>query len=176
MTGRCESCQEALVQFAGRGDELAADVAGHLAGCAACQAVAVQELGLADLLERALPAADPDLVTTVVNRLPRRSVRWQALRLLPVAASLFIALLGAVLLGGVPGGSLLAALPSASAHSVMTLSRALGDWAVATGAIVSTVGAGLSQAVVCGALVVAGVGLVLVAGMVRRWRRAVARW
>ncbi len=176
MTSRCESCQEALVQAAGRTGNLPSGVAEHLAGCADCQAVAAAEIGLARLLELGIPVEDPRLIEAISAAVPRPSGRWRVLALLPVAASLMIALVGAVLLGGVPGGSLLAALPSASAKSVMTLSRALGDWTVAMSAVLHTAGTGLSQVVIWGALILTCLGLGLAGVMVRRWRRAVVRW
>jgi hypothetical protein len=65
------------------------------------------------------------------------------LALAPVAASIAVALAGVALVGGVPGGSLLAQLPLWSSDGWLTLAGAASDWKVAL-----EIGAGATRAVI----------------------------
>lgn len=176
MNDRCDACQEALVELGGRVEELPVAVRDHLAECDRCRQTAVTERRLADLLAHALPGADPALVEGIVASLPARVRRWRVAALLPVAASLLLALTGVTLLGGVPGSSLLAALPSWSAHGLLALAQALANWGVVIDAVVRTAGAALPHAAGWIAFALAGIGLAAGGALVLRWRRVVTRW
>jgi hypothetical protein len=91
--------------------------------------------------------------------------------LLPVAASLFVALLGAVLLGGLPGGSLLALLPVWSSQGWVSLAATLSDWTAALRTAAGATEAVLSPAMLGLTLVVSLLGVAATVVATRRWRR-----
>jgi hypothetical protein len=101
--------------------------------------------------------------------------RRRVLALLPVAASLLVALLGAVMLGGLPGGSLLALLPVWSSQGWVSLAASMADWnAVFTTAAGATT-ALLSPGVLAAAILVSLAGIGVIAFAARRWRQ-VSPW
>jgi len=171
----CRETQERLVEAAGDTSGLGPAEIGHLEMCATCRAVAEAEAGLGRLLARAVPPEDPEVVRQVIASLQPARIRRRVAALLPVAASLVLALLGAVTVGGVPGVSLLAQLPLVSSHSWLALADAAGDWAVAMTAVSSAARIALSSAALAGVSLVAALGLALVVVAARRWQ-PVASW
>jgi hypothetical protein len=144
----------------------------HLSECAVCTAVAATERSLNALLQQARPAEDLELEAKILAALPPLRWRRRAVAFLPVAASLVVAILGTVMVGGVPGGSLLSLLPLWSTRGWLAVVSAASDWGVALVATARTVGTALPPATfVVAALVTVGclVGLVSAA---LRWRRA----
>jgi predicted anti-sigma-YlaC factor YlaD len=171
----CRAIQERLVEAAGDATGLGPVEFSHLEACPACRAVADAEAGLARLLAQAVPPEDPDVVREVMASIRPVSVRRRVAALLPVAASLVLALLGVVMMGGVPGASLLAQLPLVSSHSWLALAHAAGDWSVAMAAACSAARIALPPAILVGAMLVAVVGLGLIVVAARRWL-PVASW
>lgn len=171
----CRNIQERLVEAAGDPAGLGELELRHLASCATCRAVAEAERGLGRLLEQSVPPADPMVAEQVMAALQPLRVRRLLASWLPVAASLLLALLGVGMLGGVPGGSLLAQLPVVSSQAWLTLADAASDWGVAMSAAAGAARLALPPAVLIAAFVaaLAGLGLVIVAA--RRWQ-PVARW
>lgn len=171
----CRAIQEKLVEAAGDTAGLSAGEIGHIEACPTCAAVAEAEAGLGRLFTQALPPEDPEVVRQVMASLRPVRIRRRVAALLPVAASLVIALVGIAMLGGVPGASLLARLPLVSSHSGLALANAVGDWTVAVTTVSSAAQGALSTAARVGASLVAAVGLMLVVVAARRWK-PVASW
>jgi predicted anti-sigma-YlaC factor YlaD len=175
VQAECRDIQERLVEAAGDTAGLRAADHSHLAACAACRAVAEAERGLGRLLERAVPPADPVLVEQVMAAVAPLRVRRLAAAWLPVAASLLLALAGVAMVGGVPGGSLLAQLPVVSSQAWLALANAASDWGVAMAAAAGAARLAMPPAILIVAVVAALIGLVLIVAATRRWQ-PLARW
>jgi len=171
----CRTIQERLVEVNGDTGSLGAAELRHLEGCAGCRAVAAAECGLDRLFERAAPPADPAVVERVMAAVAPLRKRRLLAALLPVAASALLALLGVAMVGGVPGGSLLAQLPVVSSQAWLQLASAASDWGVAMTAAAGAARLALPPAVVIAAVVAALVGLGLIVAATRRWQ-PVAPW
>jgi predicted anti-sigma-YlaC factor YlaD len=165
----CRNIQERLVEAAGDTAGLGEIELRHLASCTSCRAVAEAERGLGRLLDQAVPPANPMVAEQVMAAQPLR-VRRRVASWLPVAASLLLALLGVAMLGGVPGGSLLAQLPVVSSQAWLTLADAASDWGVAMSAAAGAVRLALPPAALIAAVVAALAGLGLVIAATRRWQ------
>jgi hypothetical protein len=101
--------------------------------------------------------------------------RRRILALLPVAASLLVALLGAVMLGGLPGGGLLALLPVWSSQGWVSLAATAGDWNTALHTAAGSASELLGSGVLAMAVAVTLLGFGVVAAGTRRWRQ-VSPW
>jgi len=86
-----------------------------------------------------------------------------------------VALLGAALVGGVPGGGIVAFLPGWSAQGWMAFVTSASDWGAAIGSGARATAATLDPAVLAGAGLLSFLGLVAVAVTALRWRR-VSPW
>lgn len=128
MSTVCRGVQEKLVEHGGALDALDVAERRHVKACPECAAVAHAEADLARLFQQALPPRDELLTERILQEV--RSRRWsrRVARLLPLAASLFLVLGSVVLLGGLPGGGLLAALPGTSFGGAMGLGGAFLTW------------------------------------------------
>lgn len=171
----CRAIQERLVETSGDPVRLEADDRRHVEACPACRAVAEEERALGRLLEQAVPPEDPAVVHRVMAVLRPARVRRRATALVPVAASLLLALFGAAVLGGVPGASLLSQLPLVSSHSWLALANAAVDWTVGVAAASDAARLALPTSLVVGAVIVAFAGLGLVVLAARRWH-PLASW
>jgi hypothetical protein len=171
----CSEIQETLAEVAGDLDSLDAPLRRHVESCPACRVAADQERGLDQVLFMAVPPEDPDVVETVMASLGPARFRRRVVAFVPVAASLVIALIGVGLLGGVPGGSLLAELPTVSSQAWLAIAGAFADWGVAMAAAADAAKLTLAPAVQLIALVVGLAGLVAVVTATRRWK-PVAPW
>jgi len=171
----CEAIQELLAEVLGETERLSDEERRHLELCPQCCEVAAAEGALGLIFAKVLPPADPameDRVRAAMRTLRRRR---RALSLLPVAASLFVALLGAVMLGGLPGGSLLALLPVWSSQGWVSLAASVGDWNTVLTTSVGAASALCSPGVLVGAVLVSLLGVGVVAVTTRRWRQ-VSPW
>jgi len=171
----CTAIRERLVEAAGDPARLEADDLRHLEECSGCRAVAEAERGLVRLLEQAVPPEDPAVVRRVMASLRPARVRRRIVALVPVAASLVLALLGAAVLGGVPGSSLLSQLPLVSSHSWLAVANTAGDWIVGVAAASDAARLALPTPLVIGAVLAALAGLGVVVLATRRWH-PVASW
>ena len=98
----CQAIQEILTEHGGGLDRLDEVQSRHLEVCPECREVAAAERALGLLFARAIPPADPGVEEYVLAALRPARIRRRIVAFLPVAASLLVALLGAVMVGGVP--------------------------------------------------------------------------
>ncbi len=171
----CQTIQEILTENGGGLERLDGAESRHLEVCPDCREVAAAEMALGLLFAKAIPPADPDVEERVLAALRPVQIRRRIVAFLPVAASLVVALVGAVMVGGVPGSGILGLLPEFSTQGWMAFATSVSDWssAVATGARAAA--ATLDPAILAGAGLVSIFGLVGVALTARRWRR-VSLW
>jgi hypothetical protein len=167
----CQHIQETLTEHGGGLDRLDETQSRHLEVCPDCREAAAAERALGLLFARAIPPADPVLQEHVMVALRPARIRRRMVAFLPVAASMLVALLGAVLVGGVPGSGVLGLLPEWSAQGWMAFATSVSDWgtAVATGARAAATT--LDPAFLAGVGLVGFLGLVGVAVTALRWRR-----
>ena len=171
MATNCQAIQEILTEHGGRLDRLEQAESRHFEVCPDCREVAAAERALGVLFARAVPPADPAVAESVRAALGPARRRRRVVAFLPVAASLLVALLGAVMVGGVPGSGILGLLPEFSAQGWMAFATSVSDWgtAVATGARAAATT--LDPAFLAGAGLVSFFGLVGLAVTALRWRR-----
>jgi len=171
----CEAIQELLTEYGGEAEWLSEEERRHLELCPQCCEVAAAENALGLIFAKVLPPADPTMEDRVraAMRIARR--RRRILALLPVAASLLLALLGAVMLGGLPGGSLLALLPVWSSQGWVSLAASAGDWNTVLTTAAGAATALLSPGVLVTAIMVSLLGFGAVAFAAHRWRQ-VSPW
>gem|GEM_PF-6376170 len=169
MSTFCREVRQQLILAAGHEEELSADVQEHLARCSGCRRVAMREARFSEALVEALPSEDPSLQSAVLELLPQR--RWPVLRVLPLLGGLCVALFGASLWGGVPGGSVGKLLPGLVLQGLAGLAGAIGDKIgaafVTVRALTHAVPAQLSVPAAL-AMLLGIAGLVLAAGSYRR--------
>ena len=115
----CQTIQEILTEHGGRLEGLGGAESQHLEVCPDCREVAAAERALGLLFARAIPPADPSVEEGVLAALRPVWIRRRIVAFLPVAASLLVALVGAVMVGGVPGSGILGLLPEFSAQGWM---------------------------------------------------------
>ena len=175
MSTDCQTIQEILTENGGVLDHLGTAERKHVGVCAQCREVAAAELALAHIFSAAAPPADPTVERGVRAALRPVRIRRRVVAFLPVAASLFIALLGAVMVGGLPGAGTATLLPLWTAQGWVALATGAPDWGAALATGVRAVGAAIDPAIIVGAGLVSLLGLVLVGIAARRWRR-VSPW
>ncbi len=171
----CEAIQELLAEVLGETRRLSDEERRHLERCPQCCEVAAAENALGLIFARVFPPADPNMEERVCTALRVSRRRRRVLALLPVAASLFVALLGAVMLGGLPGGSLLALLPVWSSQGWVSLAASVGDWNTVLTTAAGAASALVSPGVLLIAFVVSLLGFGVVAVTTRRLRQ-VSPW
>ena len=171
----CQTTQEILTENGGSLERPDGAESRHLEVCPGCREVAAAEMALGLLFKKAIPPADPAVEERVLAALRPVRIRRRIVAFLPVAASLLVALVGAVMVGGVPGSGIFGLLPEFSTQGWMAFATSISDWssAVATGARAAA--ATLDPAFLAGAGLVSIFGLVGVALTARRWRR-VSLW
>ena len=167
----CQQIQETLTECGGGLDRLDETQSRHLEVCPDCRGAAAAERALGMLFARAIPPADPVVEENVMAALRPVRIRRRVVAFLPVAASMLVALLGAVMVGGIPGSGVLGLLPEWSAQGWMAFATSVSDWgtAVATGARAAATT--LDPAFLVGVGLVGFFGLVGVAVTALRWRR-----
>ena len=123
------------------------------------------------IFEQAVPPADPDIEAAVLSTLGPVRVRRRIVAFLPVAASLLVALFGAVLVGGLPGAGVVSLLPRWSAEGWMAFVTSASDWATAVSAGARASAATLDPAFLAGVGLVGILGFVGIAVTALRWRK-----
>jgi hypothetical protein len=171
VADNCEAIQELLTEHLGDTDRLSATERQHVEVCPQCCEVAAAERALSTIFARALPPADPNMEAQIRAALRPVRIKRRVVALLPVAASLFVALLGAVMVGGLPGGSLLALLPMWSSQGWISLAASIGDWSAALNSAAGAATTLLGPASLVTAVLVAVLGIGVVGVAARRWRR-----
>jgi hypothetical protein len=171
----CQTIQEILTEHGGRLEGLGGAESQHLEVCPDCREVAAAERALGLLFARAIPPADPSVEEGVLTALRPVWIRRRVVAFLPVAASLLVALVGAVMVGGVPGSGILGLLPEFSAQGWMAFATGVSDWGAAIAAGARAAATTLDPAVLAGAGLVSFFGLVGVVLTALRWRR-VSPW
>ena len=83
---------------------------------------------LAAAFAAAMPPEDEALTERILETLRERRRRERILRLLPLAASVFLVLGAVALLGGIPGAGLIAAVPGTAASGGLGLAGTLMAW------------------------------------------------
>lgn len=172
MAHKCQAIQEMLTEASGRVELLDGRVRSHLDSCAGCREAAAGERALGLLLAAAVPPADHEVERRVLAALGPARMRRRLVAFVPVAASLAIALLGALLVGGVPGARLISFLPEWSAEGWMVFLTSASDWSLAVAAGARAAVAVLDPAVAVAAAVLTALGLAGVVATAWRWRKA----
>jgi hypothetical protein len=166
----CKAIQETLVEVAGDLSRLIEADLRHLEACSSCCAEAEAERGLDVILSTAVPPADPAVEARVLASLRPVRLRRRLVAFLPVAASCALATLGVAMVGGVPGGSLIARLSALSSQTWLSLVGAANDWVVALAATSSAARLTVPATVPASAAVLGLIGMALVVAAARRWR------
>jgi predicted anti-sigma-YlaC factor YlaD len=171
----CQTIQEILTEHGGELERLDGAGSQHLEVCPDCREVAAAERALRLIFATAVPPTDPVMEERVLAALRPVRIRRRIVAFLPVAASFLVALVGAVMVGGVPGSGVLGLLPEFSTRGWMAFATSVSDWgtAVATGARAAATT--LDPALLAGAGLVSIFGLVGVVVTALRWRR-VSLW
>jgi hypothetical protein len=167
----CQTIQEVLTERGGVVDHLDPAQREHVSACPQCGEVAAAELALAHLFSKAVPPADLTVEESVRSALRPVRIRRRVVAFLPVAASLFIALLGAIMVGGLPGAGTAALLPLWTAQGWVALATGASDWGAALATGVRAVGTAVDPAILAGAGLVSLLGLAVVGIAALRWRR-----
>jgi len=171
----CEAIQESLAEHFGETERLSEEERRHLDCCPQCCEVAAAENALGLIFAKVLPPADLSMEDRLRAAMHSARRRRRMMALLPVAASLLVALLGAVMLGGLPGGSLLALLPVWSSQGWVSLATSVGDWNTVLTTAAGAATTLLSPGVLVAAILVSLLGFGGVAVAARRWRQ-VSPW
>ena len=171
----CQTIQEILTENGGGLEHLDGAGSQHLELCPDCREVAAAERALGLLFARAIPPADLVVEEHVLAALRPARIRRRIVAFLPVAASMLVALVGAVMVGGVPGSGILGLLPEFSTQGWMAFATSVSDWGAAVSTGARAAASTLDPAFLAGAGLVSIFGLVGVALTARRWRR-VSLW
>jgi predicted anti-sigma-YlaC factor YlaD len=164
----CQLMQEVMIEVEGETSRLSGAELRHLDSCASCRALADAERRLVELLSTAVPPADRTVEEAVMRAVRARDRRLVSL--IPVAASLVLALVGVAAVGGVPGGSLLATVPFWSSKGWLAVAGAAGDWVVALAATSRAAQASLPTLVQVASVVATAIGALSIVAATRRWR------
>ncbi len=173
MDRDCERTQELLVEVAGDPACLQDEVARHLLDCARCREVADREARLGELIGRSLAPTSDELIGRMIAGAEFHRRRRRVVAFAPVALSASVAVVGAALVGGIPGIGLVGALPGWSSQGWLALLGAVRDSATVVGALARNVPVLVPPLVLLGSagLALGGGALAVVAS--RRWARAV---
>jgi hypothetical protein len=171
----CLTIQEILTEHRGETERLEGADRHHLEVCPACREVAAAERTLGLIFADAIPPADLGVERGVMAALRPVRTRRRIVAFIPVAAALLVALLGAAMGGGVPGGGIVRFLPGWSAQGWMAFVTSASDWGTAVAAGARAVAATVDPAVLAAAGLVGFLGLAGVAVTALRWRR-VSPW
>ncbi len=172
MARNCHAIQEMLTEVGGRIEMLDEPVGSHLERCAGCREAAADERALGLLLAAAVPPADPAVERRVMAALGPARVRRRLVAFVPVAASIAMAALGVLLVGGVPGVRIISFLPEWSADGWMVFLTSASDWSLAVASGARAMVAVLDPAVAIAAAVLGAGGFAGMAVTGWRWRKA----
>lgn len=171
MDYQCDTVRQNLVEKAGDPEELGSAGKSHLKSCKDCQAFASSEERLVEILTAAAPPSDLALQRRVILAVQVLEARRRRMALLPVAASFIVGLVGVSVLGGIPGASLVAALPAWAGSGWVALMGTILDTVSALRAVASGLAGVISAPVIIGAAVVVMAGAGTMVLVSKRWRR-----
>ena len=171
MASECQAIQEALAEHHGEVVRLGEAERRHIDSCPGCSEVAAAERTLGLIFREAVPPADPSIVSGVMAALRPVRNRRRVVAFIPVAASLFLALVGALLVGGVPGSGVLSLLPGWSTQGWSALAGGVSDWYAAAATGVRAATAAMNPALLMIAGVMGLLGLAVVVATALRWRK-----
>ena len=167
----CQAVQESLAEHRGAVERLDRAARGHLEDCPLCQEVAAAEHALGLIFTRAVPPADPEIERAVLEALGTARLRRRLVAFVPVAASLLLAVIGALLVGGVPGSGVLSRLPGWSTQGWVAFAGGVSAWTTTVVAGARAAAAAIDPGLLAGAAVLGLLGLVGVVTTALRWRR-----
>jgi hypothetical protein len=167
----CQAIQETLTETGGEVSRLGEAAQRHLDSCPDCCEIAAAEKALGLIFREAVPPADPSIEIAVLAALRPVRIRRRIVAFMPVAASLLVALVGVVLVGGIPGSGIAGLLPGWSAQSWAALVGAVSDWRVAVDTGIRAAAAAIDPGVLAAAGLLGLLGLVGVVFTALRWRR-----
>ncbi len=171
VASECQTIQEALSEYRGEVVRLGAAQRQHVDACPGCSEVAAAEKALGLIFREAIPPADPSLVAGVMSALRPVRIRRRLVAFVPVAASLLLTVVGALLIGGVPGSGLVSLLPGWSTQGWSAMLGGVSDWYSATSTGFAAVTAAMDPAFLAAAGVIGLIGLAGVVATARRWRK-----
>ena len=102
----CQAIQETLTEHGGEVSLLGEVAQRHVETCPDCCEIAASEKALGLIFREAVPPADPKIEHAVLAALRPIRVRRRIVAFVPVAASLFVAVVGAIMVGGIPGSGI----------------------------------------------------------------------
>ncbi|MCP4899222.1 MAG: hypothetical protein GY906_19840 [bacterium] len=172
MDSVCQDIQIELTERCGDASGLNAREQDHLAGCSECRSMAHAELSLHAVFAEVSPNVDLEgpVMQAIAGYRPKRRL----FAAIPVAASAMITALGVLLIGGVPGGSLLGLLPLQASQGWMVLAEIIGNWGVVLSTSSGAVSTSLSSNGLLGTEFIAVLGMASTVLLARRWRSCVA--
>jgi hypothetical protein len=171
VASECQAIQEALSEHRGEMTRLGVAERQHVDSCPGCSEVAAAELALGVIFREAVAPADPSVADGVMAALRPARIRRRVVAFVPVAASMLIAVVGALLVGGVPGSGVLSQFPGWSTQGWSAALGGVSDWYGATSTWVAAATAAMDPAVLASAGVIGLLGLAGVVATARRWRK-----
>ncbi len=171
MASECQAIQEALSEYRGEVVRLGPAERQHVDACPGCSEVAAAEMALGLIFREAVAPADPTVVAGVMSALSPVRIRRRVVAFMPVAASLLLAVVGALLVGGVPGSGVVSLLPGWSSQGWSAVLGGVSDWYSATSTGVAAATAAMDPAFLAAAGVIGLIGLAGVVATARRWRK-----
>ena len=167
----CQAIQETLTEHGGEVKLLGEVEQRHVENCPDCCEIAAAEKALGLIFREAVPPADPAMEHAVLAALRPVRVRRRMVAFLPVAASLLVALVGTIMIGGIPGSGLARLLPGWSVQGWSAMVATAADWRMAIDTGVRAAAAAIDPAVLVGAGLLGLLGLAGVVVTALRWRR-----
>jgi hypothetical protein len=128
-------------------------------------------VALGFIFRDAVPPEDPSVVEGVMSALRPVRFRRRLIAFVPVAASVILAVVGALLVGGVPGSGVLKLLPGWSTQGWSASLGVITDWYHATSTGFAAVAAAMNPTFVVAAGAIGLIGLLGVVATARRWRK-----
>jgi len=145
----------------------------HLTTCDGCAEVQERELLLAGLFTAATPKDDPVLQQRIIGSLPRRRLTTKLISLLPVVGSGLVGAAGAVLVGDLPGSSLLSLVPGVAGSGWSAVWHTFTDWGIVLLTSAQAVGGQLPTSTTILAGITTGIGGLALVALVNNLRSRV---
>jgi hypothetical protein len=164
-----------LVEVAGVAEALEGEARHHVASCSECAELASEERRLHAAFDAAIAPDDPALQQQIMTAVHRRRLRRRLFNLVPMAASLVLAAVGLLMIGGLPGSGLVSLLPLWSGQGWLAFTNAARDWTLVLLTTAQMAGDLIPPLVHVAAALVAVVGFWTSASALSRGRET-ARW